>query len=116
VALKPGQCFSGWLDQLELHGPLCLLLHHNGPVRDAPASYDVTDTHLHHVTSAQLAVDGEVEEFPVSEASVLIKPEADAPDLLWFQRPPGADHAAFIPRSKLVKGRVHRRMPHHPSP
>jgi hypothetical protein len=58
AALDPRkQGLAGRLDQLELYGPLCLLLHYDGAVPNATAGDNVADAHFHHVTSAQLAVD-----------------------------------------------------------
>jgi hypothetical protein len=108
AALKPGeQGFSSRLNQLELYGPFCFLLHHDGAIANATGSYNVANTHLDDVTAAKLAVDGKVEQCTITEATVLIEPKTDCPNLLRFERALGAERSAFVPGANLMKRRVH---------
>lgn len=104
------------IHQLELHRTFGLLLNHNGAVTDAPAGNYVADPHLDHITAAQLAVDGEVEQRSVAQSPMLVEPEPNGPDLLLFQRPLRTGKPALVPGSKFVKGGVHRRVTHRSSP
>jgi hypothetical protein len=88
------------------------LLNHNGAVTDASAGNYITNPHLDHITAAQLAVDGEVEQRSVAQSSMLVEPEANGPDLLLLQRPLRTDKPALVLGSKFVKGGVYRRMTH----
>lgn len=81
----------------------------------APARDHVTDAHLNHVTTAQLANDSKVEKGAVTTSSVLIEPEADSPDLLLLERALGTNQSAFVPGSKFMKGWAHWRVTHRSS-
>lgn len=117
AALKPREYrFASRLDQLKLDLPLRLLLDDDCTISDSATGDNIADAYFHHVTSPQLAVDSEVEKCSVSGSPMLIEPESDCPDLLRFQRPFGANDTTFVPWTKVVKGRVHRRVPHWLSP
>jgi hypothetical protein len=79
-------------------------LYDNGSNPDASARDDVANAHLDQVATAQLAVDREIKERTV-------EPEADRPNLLWFERALGAQHSTFIPRTKFVEGRIYDECP-----
>jgi hypothetical protein len=67
AAFQPGeQGFAGRLDQLELHGLLCLLLHYDSAIPDPTAGHNVADTNLHHIAAPQLTIDRKIEESPIS--------------------------------------------------
>ena len=91
----------------ELNRSFGFLLNHDGAVTDAPAGNYIADPHPDHVTAAELAVDGEVEQRSVAQSPLLVEPEANGPDLLLFQRPLRTNQPAFVPRPKFVKGGVH---------
>lgn len=92
------------IHQLELDRTLGLLLDHNGAVTDASAGNYIANPNLDHITAAQLAIDGEVEQRSVAQSPMLVEPEANGPDLLLFQRPLRTDKSALVPGSKFVKG------------
>jgi hypothetical protein len=104
------------LDQLELHGSLCLLLHYYRTISDTAAGNNVAYANLDNVASPQLAVDSEVEERTILKPALLIKPEANCPDLLRFERPLGAHDATVVPRSEFEECGIHCRVAHQPSP
>jgi hypothetical protein len=49
-----------------LHGPARLLLHHHRTRPDTATADEVTDANLHYIATAQLAVDGQVEQRPIT--------------------------------------------------
>ena len=52
-------------EQLELDGPARLLLHHHRTRPDTATADEVTDTNFHYIATAQLAVDGQIEQRPI---------------------------------------------------
>ena len=93
-------------EQLELDRPARLLLRDSGS-RPHPAAADkLTDSDLHDVAAAQLAVDGEVEERAVAEVSFPVEPESDGPNLLRLERALRTDHASGVPGPPLRDRRV----------
>jgi hypothetical protein len=91
-------------------------LHYYRTISDSPAGHYVAYSHLDDVASAQFAVDSEVEERSIPKPTVLIKPEANCPDLLRFVRPLGTHEATIVPRSQNVKCGIHCRVAHQASP
>lgn len=73
---------AGLLGDLELDRPLGLLLHHYGPVKYASALGEIFDSKTHQVTTAELAVDRQVEQCKVSQAFGQLQSNSDCPDLL----------------------------------
>ena len=66
TAVEPGQqCFARFGHQLELNGSMGLLLDYRRPVSNGTAGDDVPNLHFDDVASAQLAIDGQVEQRPV---------------------------------------------------
>jgi hypothetical protein len=55
------------LKQFELHGPAGLLLHNRRPRPDPAAADEIANTDFDDVAAAQLAVDGKVEQGPVTQ-------------------------------------------------
>ncbi|MBS4076605.1 hypothetical protein KGY14_15560 [Ameyamaea chiangmaiensis] len=51
---------------------------------DLSAADNVADLHLHQVAAPKLAIDGEIEKRPISQAAALIEVKTDSPDLLRF--------------------------------
>ena len=97
-ALQPRKhCRSCRFEDLKLDGPAGLALNNRCPVPDAIASHQVVDAYTDKIAAAQLAVDRQVEQRTISEASLLIEPEADRLNFLLFERPLGADLSADIP-------------------
>jgi len=64
---EPGQQTRPGIGKpFELDGATCFPLHHDCACSDLPAADKVADFHLHEVASAQLAVDHEGEQRPIS--------------------------------------------------
>ena len=59
----------------------------------------IPDLHFDDVTSAQFAIDRQIEQRTIAQASMLIEKEADCPHVARFQRTLRANHIACIPRS-----------------
>jgi hypothetical protein len=57
-------------------------LNHGGSCADTASADEITDAKLDQIATAQLAVDGKVEQCAVSEASLSVEPEPDGPHLL----------------------------------
>jgi len=66
----------------------------------------IANPDLDEVTAAKLAVDREIEQGTVLEASLAIKEEADRPDLLLGERTLGADFLSGIPSCALAAGMI----------
>jgi hypothetical protein len=81
------------LGNLELDGPACFLLDHSGAVPDMPSYADVVDPEPHQIASAQLAIEGEIEQSEIAATIFKLQPNADRPDLLRFERALLADEA-----------------------
>ncbi|MDN3593090.1 hypothetical protein [Methylobacterium adhaesivum] len=71
-----------------------------------PAADKLTDPQFDDVTTAQLAVDGEVEHGPVAYTPLSVEPETDSPNLLWFERAFGAELPSCVPWSAVLEGWV----------
>jgi hypothetical protein len=69
-------------EELELNGPACLLLNRGGSCADTASADEVTYVKLDQIATAQLTVDGEIEQCAVSEASLSVESEPDGPPLL----------------------------------
>ena len=73
------------LGNLKLDRPTGFSLTDGGAVSYLAANANVVDAQLDEVAAAQLTVDGEVEQCEVAPAPLKLEPNADCPDLLWFQ-------------------------------
>jgi hypothetical protein len=89
----------GLLGQLELDGAPGFLLHDHGTLSDATGHGNITDPQGHQVTTAELAVNGQIKQGQVALLFQDLEPDANSPDLLGFQRgllagqfPPMAGH------------------------
>ena len=74
-----------------------LLLPNGCAIRRVSARSDILDLDRDDVTAAQLAVDREVEQRSIAQSSMLIKEEADCPDLARLERPLSANLTPRIP-------------------
>ena len=83
--------------KFELNRASCFLLHYDCPRSYLAAAHKVANLHLHQVTAPQLAVDRQVEQRSISQATPLVEVEADLPDLLRLERAPRADRPPGIP-------------------
>jgi hypothetical protein len=75
-------------------------------IADVSAANDVSDLQFDQVATAQFAVDRHVEQRPVTHSPVLIKIEADRPDIARLQWAFRADVLACIPGTPFVHSRV----------
>jgi len=69
-------------EELKLNGPASLLLNHGGSCADMASADEVADAKLDQIATAQLTVDGKVEQCSVPEAPLSVEPEPDGPHLL----------------------------------
>jgi hypothetical protein len=88
--------FARSLRDLELYGPLGLLLHDDGASRDSPAVCHVA--YPHQVARPELAVDGKVKYGEVANAVGDLQPDADSPNVLELQGQFLPYQLALIPR------------------
>ena len=76
IGLEPGTAdpmrhrLAGLLGDFELHWALGLLLHDDRPRANAIAVRDVSNAQPDQIASAQLAVDGQVEQCKIANAPV----------------------------------------------
>lgn len=95
---QPGdQAFPGLMGQLELHGLPGLLLRDGRAVPDRGVDDELADAQLHEVTTAQLAVYGELEQRQVADAALALKGEPDEPDLFGLEGQLGPDKGTRVP-------------------
>jgi hypothetical protein len=74
----PGvDCLPGLLGQFKLNGTTSFLLHNNGTLSDAAGYDNITDPQGHQVTTAELAVNGQVEESQVSRLPMDLEQDSD---------------------------------------
>ena len=72
--LQPGQdTRPRRFEKLELDGSTRLLLYHHRPRADTATADEVSDANLHDIATAQLAVEGKVEQRTVPEASLSVE-------------------------------------------
>ena len=72
--------FSGLFCNLELDGPMSLLLHVDGTARYPVAVRDVPDTELYEIAGPELAIDSEVEQSELPGPLGELQADADRPD------------------------------------
>ena len=77
---------AGRLRDLELHRALRLVLHHHGAGCNLVAVADVPDLETDKVTTAQLAVDSQVEESKLAHPALHLEADSKCPDILEFER------------------------------
>jgi hypothetical protein len=65
--------------------------------RTWPVNANVVNVQPHEVATAQFAVDREIEQCEVAPAPLKLEPNADCPDLLWFQGAFLANQLALVP-------------------
>jgi hypothetical protein len=87
-------CRSRLLGDLELNRPVGFHLDHGGAVAHMASHGHVVDPEANQVATAQLAVDGEIEQREVATPLFELKPDADCPDV---QRALLANQAPLIP-------------------
>ena len=96
------ECCSGFFGDFELDRSAGFALDYRGAVPDSAPDAHVADLEPNEVTAPQLAVEGQIEQSEVASTVFELKPDADCPDLLWFQRALLADEAALVPGGTKV--------------
>jgi hypothetical protein len=91
------QAGPGVGQQFELNRASRFLLHHYCTRSYLPTADNVADFHPDKIATAELAVDREIKEGPVSQAAPLIEIKSDLPYLLRFQGTLCADCPSRIP-------------------
>src|SRR5438046_3920980 len=80
-----GHRVSRLVSDLELHRPLCLLLHDNRAFGNMTALNHIVDAKCYEITPAQFAVDSEVEQREFSGSPFQLQSNPDGPDFFQFQ-------------------------------
>ena len=86
---------------IELNGPTSLALDDGDTLSDTFANYEIRDFQANKVTTAQLAIDGQVEQRQIPEVSNELKPGTNGPNLLWEQRTFLPDQSTLVPWTAL---------------
>lgn len=114
---EPGQQAGASIGkQLELNRSACFLLHDNRSRSDLPTADKVANSHLHQVAASEFAVDRQIEQRPISQASTLIEIEPNLPNLLRFEGTLRTDGSSGIPDLPLCDGALGFRHLHDRSP
>jgi hypothetical protein len=86
------------LGNLELDGPLRLLLQHDRPRRDSLPMTDISHPQANEVTGSKFAVDGQVEQGEFSAPNGELQSNTNCPDLFELERRLLANDFALVPR------------------
>jgi hypothetical protein len=86
---------------LELHWLLCLPLDDRDPLSDRVPDNEIGHAERDEVATAQLAVDGQIEQREIAEITGELKTRPDRPDLLRLKRPLLTDEPALVARRFL---------------
>ena len=78
--------FPGLLGQFKLNRTPRFLLHNNSTLSDAAGHDNITDPQGHQVTTAELAINGQVKQRQVTSLSMDLQLNSDCPDIFGFQR------------------------------
>lgn len=76
---------------------LGLALQDRRPFLDLAGRHDIDDLHRDQIATAQLAVDGQVEESQVAKVLGQLKPNPDRPDMFWLERSLLSQGAPLVP-------------------
>ncbi len=83
---QPGdQAVPGLFGQLELHRLPCLLLHDGRAVPSRGVDDELADAQPDEVTTAQLAINSEIEQGQVADPALALEVEANGPDLFRLE-------------------------------
>lgn len=77
------QAGSSIRKQIELDWPARFLLHYDCPLPDLTVADNIANLHPDKVTAPKLAVDCQVEQCSISQATVLIEVKSDLPNFLF---------------------------------
>ena len=90
---------AGLFGDLEADRTPGFLLPHGGSLHGVAMRRNVLDLQAHHIATAELAVDGEIEQSKVAHLALHLQPGANGPDVLGLQGRFRANELAFVPRS-----------------
>ena len=99
-----GQRLPGLGGEFELNRLLRFLLQDHGALKDLRTMCDVTYLEFHQITTAQFAIDGQIEHGKVTGLVRHLESGADGPDLLEFQGWLLADQFALVPGGMFLRG------------
>src|SRR5262249_60846925 len=94
----------GLLRQFEPDRLSSLLLTNGSSLHRVPIGSNVLDPEGDDITTAQLAVDGQVKHRQLANAAFDLQLRADCPDVLRTKRRLGADQLALIPSQASERG------------
>jgi len=100
------QTLARFCHDFELDRAASLLLDNGGAVADAAAANQISDTQLHKVATAQLAVDRKVEQGAITQAPMFVEIEPDGPDIAWSERALRPYILSSVPRAPFMHGGV----------
>jgi hypothetical protein len=99
-----------------LHRGAGLLLNDGCPVANGAAADQIADTQLHEVAPTLFAINGKVEQGPITQSPVLIEIETDGPDVARPERTLRSDILPSVPGAPFMHGGVKIGMSHSASP
>ena len=76
----------GLLGQFKLNRTPRFLLPNNSTLSDATGYNNITNPQGHQVTTAELAINGQVKQSKVTHLSMDLEQDSDCPDILGLQR------------------------------
>lgn len=83
-----------------------MILNYGSALLDLAGCHNIHDLHPNQIATAQLAVDGQVEECKITMVLGKLQPNSDCPDMFWLQRPFLTDDPALVPGwAKRANGR-----------
>ena len=85
------------LGDLELKGLAGLALYNGGTGKDPTALCNAINAKSNQIATPKFAVDCQIEQRQFSRSPALLKPEANSPDLVEFERRFLADDPTFVP-------------------
>src|SRR5208282_466543 len=91
----------GLFRDFEPHRPAGLLLPDRRSLNGVSVRGNILDLKSDNIATAQLAVDGEIEQRQVALAVCHLKFAADRPDVFWPQRRLGSGQLTLVPRGTL---------------
>ena len=97
---------AGLFGDLEPYRPAGFLLADRRSLNGVPVRGDVLDFESDDIATAQLAVDGEIEQRQVALAVCHLELGADRPDVFWPERRFGSGQLALVPRDALRGGLI----------
>ena len=90
--------FSRCFCNFELHRSPGFLLDDHGSVAHLTTGNDVADTKADKIAASEFAIESKIEQSSVSDTLFAPQPKPNSSDVLFFERPLGANHFSCIPR------------------